>query len=169
MFHFALPTRPTHQAVAELSYLAHQAVETDKFRTETCCIVGNYFSLRGQHERAVVHFQRALRLNRAYLSAWTLMGHEFVELKNPAAAIGAALPPSLAAGAALRSATTIRMRLEWARPFTRRPFARGARGLERLRQLSSAPQIRTDMRWRSIRETTGHGTGLARRTSFWCA
>ena len=34
--------------------------------------------------QAVQYFQRALRLDRAYLSAWTLMGHEFVELKNPA-------------------------------------------------------------------------------------
>ena len=42
--------------------------------------------------QAVQYFQRALRLDRAYLSAWTLMGHEFVELKNPPAAIGARPP-----------------------------------------------------------------------------
>ena len=41
------------------------------------------------HERAVQYFRRALRLNPHYLSAWTLMGHEYVELKNPPAAIGA--------------------------------------------------------------------------------
>jgi anaphase-promoting complex subunit 8 len=29
----------------------------------------------------------ALRLNPGYLSAWTLMGHEFVFLKNPTAAV----------------------------------------------------------------------------------
>lgn len=106
--------------MARLSSLAQSAAETDKFRTETCCVIGNYYSIRGQargaslrthpthtrpptthylhphppnprpqHDRAVVAFQRALRLNRAYLSAWTLMGHEYVELKNPAAAIGA--------------------------------------------------------------------------------
>lgn len=46
------------------------------------------FPSGSQHDRAVVSFQRALRLSRSYLSAWTLMGHEFVELKNPAAAIG---------------------------------------------------------------------------------
>lgn len=34
------------------------------------------------------YFRRALRLNPNYLSAWTLMGHEYVELKNPPAAIG---------------------------------------------------------------------------------
>lgn len=44
----------------------------------------------GMHERAVQYFRRALRLNPSYLSAWTLMGHEYVELKNPPAAIGEA-------------------------------------------------------------------------------
>ena len=70
---------------AKLSYLAHSAVLTDKYRPETCCIVGNYYSLKAQHEKAVVYFSRALRLNWRYLSAWTLMGHEYVEMKNPAA------------------------------------------------------------------------------------
>ena len=74
---------------AKLSYLAHGAVLTDKYRPETCCIVGNYYSLKAQHEKAVTYFSRALRLNWRYLSAWTLMGHEYVEMKNPAAAIDA--------------------------------------------------------------------------------
>jgi cytochrome c-type biogenesis protein CcmH/NrfG len=43
---------------------------------------------QGQHERAVASFRRALALDARYLGAWTLMGHEYVELKNPAAAIG---------------------------------------------------------------------------------
>ena len=77
------------ESSAKLSYLAHSAVLTDKYRTETCCIVGNYYSLKAQHEKAVVYFSRALRLNWRYLSAWTLMGHEYVEMKNPAAAIDA--------------------------------------------------------------------------------
>lgn len=77
------------EASAKLSFLAHSAVLTDKYRPETCCIVGNYYSLKAQHEKAVVYFSRALRLNWRYLSAWTLMGHEYVEMKNPAAAIDA--------------------------------------------------------------------------------
>eukprot|EP00978_Attheya_sp_CCMP212_P041347 scaffold235868_cov58-Attheya_sp.AAC.2 len=72
-----------------LSQLAHRAVRVDKYRPETCCVVGNYYSLKGQHERAVLYFQRALKLDRSYLSAWTLMGHEYVEMKNTAAAIEA--------------------------------------------------------------------------------
>ena len=43
---------------------------------------------QAQHERAVEAFRRALRLNPNYLSAWTLMGHEYVELHNASAAIG---------------------------------------------------------------------------------
>jgi tetratricopeptide (TPR) repeat protein len=50
---------------------------------------GNYYSLRQQHEKAVMYFQRALKLNPHYLSAWTLMGHEFMELKNTSAALQA--------------------------------------------------------------------------------
>ena len=72
-----------------LSNLAHRAVKLDKYRPETCCIVGNYYSLKGHHEKAVQYFQRALKLDRSYLSAWTLMGHEYLEMRNSAAAIEA--------------------------------------------------------------------------------
>jgi len=71
----------------ELAHLAHHTVQIDKYRPETCCVVGNYYSLRSQHAKAVLYFQRALKLNPNYLSAWTLMGHEFMELKNKSAAI----------------------------------------------------------------------------------
>ena len=40
-------------------------------------------------QKAVVYFRRALKLDRKYLSAWTLMGHEYVEMKNTPAAIDA--------------------------------------------------------------------------------
>lgn len=50
---------------------------------------GNYYSLRTQHEKAVLYFQRALKLNPNYLAAWTLMGHEYMELKHTSAAIQA--------------------------------------------------------------------------------
>lgn len=38
--------------------------------------------------QAVMYFQRALKQDRRFLNAWTLMGHEYVEMKNPPAAIG---------------------------------------------------------------------------------
>lgn len=50
-------------------------------------MIGNYYSLLSQHEKAVNYFRRALTLDRTCLSAWTLMGHEYVELKNTHAAI----------------------------------------------------------------------------------
>merc|ERR1719266_1076368 len=71
----------------ELAHLAHHTVQIDKYRPETCCVVGNYYSLRSQHSKAVLYFQRALKLNPNNLSAWTLLGHEFMELKNKSAAI----------------------------------------------------------------------------------
>jgi tetratricopeptide (TPR) repeat protein len=55
----------------------------------TNSILGNYYSLRSQHEKAVLYFQRSIKLNPLYLSAWTLMGHEFMEMKNTNAAIQA--------------------------------------------------------------------------------
>lgn len=50
---------------------------------------GNHYSLRAEHEKAVKYFRRATQLDRTYLSAWTLMGHEYVEMKNSHAAIEA--------------------------------------------------------------------------------
>ncbi|KAI9822546.1 MAG: Anaphase-promoting complex subunit 23 [Pycnora praestabilis] len=71
----------------KLAFLAQLATSTDKFRPETCCVVGNYYSLKSEHEKAVMYFRRALTLDRGFLSAWTLMGHEYVEMKNTHAAI----------------------------------------------------------------------------------
>jgi Tfp pilus assembly protein PilF len=51
--------------------------------------VGNHYSLRADHEKAVRYFRRATQLEQTYLSAWTLMGHEYVEMKNSHAAIEA--------------------------------------------------------------------------------
>lgn len=71
----------------KLAFLAHLCNSVDRFRPETCVVVGNYYSLLSQHEKAVQYFRRALTLDRSCLSAWTLMGHEYVELKNTHAAI----------------------------------------------------------------------------------
>ncbi|GMH36425.1 hypothetical protein BSKO_04293 [Bryopsis sp. KO-2023] len=73
----------------DLSQLAHRAVMTDKYRPETCCIIGNYYSLKSSHDKALLYFKRALRLDSHFLSALTLMGHEYVEIQNCAAAIDA--------------------------------------------------------------------------------
>lgn len=77
------------ESLSALSFLAHRVFLTDKYRPESCCIIANYYSLKGLHEKSVLYFRRALKLNRKYLSAWTLMGHEYVEMKNTPAAIDA--------------------------------------------------------------------------------
>ncbi|KAK4204339.1 putative anaphase-promoting complex subunit 8 [Triangularia verruculosa] len=71
----------------KLAFLAHLCTSIDKFRPESCVVIGNYYSLLSCHDKAVQYFRRALMLDRSCLSAWTLMGHEYVELKNTHAAI----------------------------------------------------------------------------------
>ncbi|KAG2434247.1 hypothetical protein HXX76_007972 [Chlamydomonas incerta] len=77
------------EAAPPLSVLAHRVAATDRYRPESCCVLGNYYSLQGSHERAVEYFRRALRLDPRCLAAWTLMGHEYMEVKNTPAAIDA--------------------------------------------------------------------------------
>lgn len=72
---------------SKLAFLAQYTTQIDRFRAETCCVVANYHSMKGEHDKAIMHYRRALTLNKKCLSAWTLMGHEFVELKNLHAAI----------------------------------------------------------------------------------
>jgi anaphase-promoting complex subunit 8 len=72
-----------------LSQLAHTCVQVDKYRAETCCIVGNYYSLKQQRAKAIQYFHRALKMDRSFTSAWTLMGHEFVEWKQTSQAMEA--------------------------------------------------------------------------------
>ena len=71
----------------KLAFLAQLATTVDIYRPETCCVVGNYYALKSEHEKSVIYFRRALTLDRNFLSAWILMGHEYVELKNTHAAI----------------------------------------------------------------------------------
>ncbi|PPQ62808.1 hypothetical protein CVT24_000502 [Panaeolus cyanescens] len=73
----------------KLSKLAHEFLALDKDRPEVCCLIGNHYSQRAEHEKAVKYFRRATQLDRTCLSAWTLMGHEYVEMKNSHAAIEA--------------------------------------------------------------------------------
>ncbi|KAI9720339.1 MAG: Anaphase-promoting complex subunit 23 [Chrysothrix sp. TS-e1954] len=71
----------------KLAFLAQLTTATDMFRPETCCVVGNYYAMKSEHEKAVTYFRRALTLDRNFLGAWTLMGHEYMELKNTQTAI----------------------------------------------------------------------------------
>lgn len=62
-----------------LSALAHRMFEQDPFAVDTCCVVGNYYSIKGNHDRAVLFFERATRLAPNYALGYTLAGHEHVE------------------------------------------------------------------------------------------
>ena len=73
----------------ELGRLAINCFENDKYIPETCCVLGNYYSLIGDHPKAALYFQRAIKLDRNFLAAYTLLGHEFLEIKNVTSAIEA--------------------------------------------------------------------------------
>ncbi|ETV90530.1 hypothetical protein, variant 1 [Aphanomyces invadans] len=70
-----------------LSELAHLVQQIDKYRPETNCVIGNYYALKGQHERAIGYFNRAITLDSDCVAAWTLIGHEYIQMKNTNAAI----------------------------------------------------------------------------------
>lgn len=72
---------------ATLAFVGQLASTVDRYRPETCYVVGNYLSLTSRHEKAVTYFKRALMLDRGYSSAWTLLGHEYLSLQNTHAAI----------------------------------------------------------------------------------
>ena len=73
----------------ELGKLAIRCFEIDKYSPETCCVLGNYYSLIGEHSQAAAQFQRAIMLDKNFLAGYTLLGHEFLELKNLPSAIEA--------------------------------------------------------------------------------
>lgn len=60
-----------------LAFVAQLASKVDCYRPETCCVVGNLYSLSSRHEDAVNYFRQALILDRNLSSAWTLLGHEY--------------------------------------------------------------------------------------------
>ncbi len=73
----------------ELGALAYNAFQNQKYCAEANCIIGNYHSLMGEHEKAIISFKHALTLDRTFLAAWTLIGHEFLELQRVPNAIDA--------------------------------------------------------------------------------
>ena len=71
----------------KLAILTQQAYRIDSLRPESCCVAGNFWSLRQEHVLAIQQFQKALKLDPDYLSAWVLMGHEYLELHATSSAI----------------------------------------------------------------------------------
>lgn len=49
--------------------------------------LGNMYSLKGNHSKSVLYFKKVVRMNPFNVTAWTLLGHEYIEMKNSPAAI----------------------------------------------------------------------------------
>lgn len=78
-----LPSTPPHKdRLPELSRLAQDVVAIDRYNSVSCLVLGNFYSLRGDHVTAVAYFQRAARLDKDNHSAWILLGHEYMEQRN---------------------------------------------------------------------------------------
>jgi anaphase-promoting complex subunit 8 len=71
--------------------VAQLASSVEPYRPETCCIIGNYYSLSSRHEDAIIYFSRALVLDRSFASAWTSLGHEYLKLENSHAGLSSYL------------------------------------------------------------------------------
>ncbi|KAI1130429.1 cell division cycle protein-like protein 23 [Nemania abortiva] len=74
-----------------LAFIAQLASSVEPYRPETCCAIGNYYSLISRHKDAIIHFRRALLLDRNFGLAWTLLGHEYLKLENTHAALSSYL------------------------------------------------------------------------------
>lgn len=66
----------------ELSFLAHELVESDRLSPQAWCAIGNSFSLQRDHEQALKCFKRATQLDPKLAYAFTLQGHEHVSSEN---------------------------------------------------------------------------------------
>ncbi|KAL1746535.1 hypothetical protein HDZ31DRAFT_33935 [Schizophyllum fasciatum] len=72
---------------ARISELACHFSAAPQDKPEYYCLMGNHYSARKEHEKAVRAFRKATYLDRTYGAAWTLMGHEYYDLGNYHAAI----------------------------------------------------------------------------------
>eukprot|EP00002_Diphylleia_rotans_P021354 TRINITY_DN4157_c0_g2_i1.p1 TRINITY_DN4157_c0_g2~~TRINITY_DN4157_c0_g2_i1.p1 ORF type:complete len:550 (-),score=88.09 TRINITY_DN4157_c0_g2_i1:398-2047(-) len=76
-------------SVATLSYLAQKMNEVDKYSPETCNIIANYYSQKGDYAKAIEMCNRTLTLDRRNSRAWMLLGQAHFEQKESHLAIRA--------------------------------------------------------------------------------
>ncbi|KAF2965328.1 hypothetical protein GQX73_g8254 [Xylaria multiplex] len=62
----------------DLSFLAHELVDSSWHSPQAWCALGNAWSLSRDHEQALRCFKRATQLNPKFAYAFTLQGHEHV-------------------------------------------------------------------------------------------
>lgn len=66
----------------QLAKLAYDIERVDSLTPEANSCIANSYSAREQHTKAILYFTRALRLNPDHLNSWTLIGHEYLEMKS---------------------------------------------------------------------------------------
>jgi anaphase-promoting complex subunit 8 len=75
------------QDVRKLASLSKNATLINRIRPETLCAVANYYSLKGDHLKAIEYFKRSAEYDTRFNMIYTLIGHEYVGMKNIAGAI----------------------------------------------------------------------------------
>lgn len=64
----------------KFSQFAYKVFEMDKFRAETNQVIGNFFSYRGDHIKAIKYLERSLYLNDKSSETWLYLGQEYFEV-----------------------------------------------------------------------------------------
>ena len=70
------------QEEVELSVLAQELTRIDKYSPQAWCAAGNCFSIQKEHENAIKFFQRAVQVDPNFAYAYTLLGHEYVNIEE---------------------------------------------------------------------------------------
>ncbi len=66
------------QKEVDLSFLCHELYEVDTKAPQTWICIGNLYSLQKEPDEAIKCFQRAIRLDKGFVYAYTLQGHEYL-------------------------------------------------------------------------------------------
>ncbi|RVD93348.1 cell division control CDC23 [Tubulinosema ratisbonensis] len=66
----------------KIGIIAYNAYKLNKFRSETLIAVANYFSYKKDHFNSIKYFLNAIKLDPKFNICYTLIGNEFMELKD---------------------------------------------------------------------------------------
>lgn len=69
-----------------LSILSYESRNVG-YSPEIMTIIGNFFSLRKDHPKAIIYYQKSIKLSSKFSINHTLIGHEYLQLNNYQAAI----------------------------------------------------------------------------------
>ncbi|KAJ3053725.1 hypothetical protein HK097_003533 [Rhizophlyctis rosea] len=66
----------------ELAALAKDMEALDRLAPQTWSVIGNFYSLKQEHQTAIQCFERAIQIDPHYDYAYTLLGHEFMAIEE---------------------------------------------------------------------------------------